>query len=203
MFIEVVWNPIIKRSPYLRNEVLWHWIDLDSCWQVDDDGNVSLTIRKAELKDAGKYTCKIEEFGKEGENETSCQVTIGGRIHYIPTKSSKHLKSGEGSGQEWSRGPGIWINEVKCVFNKNTMKICIGCSWWCPGTFASCSVHLMASLYLCGSRSSVKARLKGFLSLFDALQGYETQISELLGGTEENSILPDEGSMIWQINCTS
>ena len=52
--------------------------DADYLMEVDDEGNVTLTIRKAELKDAGKYTCKIEEFGKEGENETSCQVTIGG-----------------------------------------------------------------------------------------------------------------------------
>ncbi len=34
--------------------------------------------REAQLEDSGKYTCKIEEFGKEGENETSCDVTIGG-----------------------------------------------------------------------------------------------------------------------------
>merc|ERR1712226_500563 len=55
--------------------------DADYLMEVDDEGNVTLTIRKAELKDAGKYTCKIEEFGKEGENETSCQVTIGEKPH--------------------------------------------------------------------------------------------------------------------------
>ena len=58
--------------------------DTDYLMSVDDEGNVTLTIKCAELKDAGKYTCKIEEFGKEGENETSCQVTIGG-THYIIT----------------------------------------------------------------------------------------------------------------------
>ena len=118
MFIEVVWNPIIKRSPYLRNEVLWHWIDLDSGWQVDDDGNVSLTIRKAELKDAGKYTCKIEEFGKEGENETSCQVTIGGRIHFYKLKVQNILNQGREAARSGQGGPGIWINEVKCDLTK-------------------------------------------------------------------------------------
>jgi len=60
--------------------------DQDYLMEVDDDGNVSLTIRKAELKDAGKYTCKIEEFGKEGDNETSCQVTIGEKPHKFTNK---------------------------------------------------------------------------------------------------------------------
>ena len=45
-----------------------------------DEGVQTLTIREARLEDAGKYTCKIEEFGKEGDNETSCDVTIGGKI---------------------------------------------------------------------------------------------------------------------------
>merc|ERR1711963_674329 len=42
-----------------------------------DEGVQTLTIREARLEDAGNYTCKIEEFGKEGDNETSCDVTIG------------------------------------------------------------------------------------------------------------------------------
>ena len=44
----------------------------------NNDGELTLTIKQAELTDAGKYTCKIEEFAKEGEGETSCDVTIGG-----------------------------------------------------------------------------------------------------------------------------
>jgi hypothetical protein len=43
-----------------------------------DDGEQSLEIKSAEKEDSGTYTCKIEEFGKEGENETSCEVNIGG-----------------------------------------------------------------------------------------------------------------------------
>ena len=46
----------------------------------NDDGELTLTIREAKLSDAGKYTCKIEEFGAEGEGETSCDVTVGGKI---------------------------------------------------------------------------------------------------------------------------
>ena len=50
----------------------------------NDEGVQTLTIREARLEDAGKYTCKIEEFAKEGEGETSCDVTIGGIVvHFI------------------------------------------------------------------------------------------------------------------------
>merc|ERR1712226_190801 len=43
----------------------------------NDDGNLTLTIKEARVEDTGKYTCKIEEFGKEGDDETTCDVTIG------------------------------------------------------------------------------------------------------------------------------
>merc|ERR1711963_35803 len=51
-----------------------------------DEGVQTLTIREARLEDAGKYTCKIEEFGKEGDNETSCDVTIGEFPHKFTNK---------------------------------------------------------------------------------------------------------------------
>ena len=44
-----------------------------------DKGVQTLTIKEAELEHAGKYTCKIEKLGKEGDNETSCLITIGGK----------------------------------------------------------------------------------------------------------------------------
>ena len=44
----------------------------------NDDGNLTLTIKEARVEDTGKYTCKIEEFGKEGDDETTCDVTIEG-----------------------------------------------------------------------------------------------------------------------------
>ena len=47
----------------------------------NDEGVLTLTIREARLEDAGKYTCKIEEFAKEGEGETTCDVTIGGTLY--------------------------------------------------------------------------------------------------------------------------
>ena len=44
----------------------------------NEEGNLTLTIKEARVEDTGKYTCKIEEFGKEGDDETTCDVTIGG-----------------------------------------------------------------------------------------------------------------------------
>lgn len=46
----------------------------------NEAGEQTLEIKEAELEDSGTYTCKIEEFGKEGESETSCEVVIGGRF---------------------------------------------------------------------------------------------------------------------------
>ena len=57
--------------------------DTNFLMEADDDGNCSLTIREARVEDAGKYTCKIEEFGKEGDSETSCDVTVGGNIFLV------------------------------------------------------------------------------------------------------------------------
>ena len=42
----------------------------------NEDGVCTLDIRSAELSDSGEYKCVIEEFGKEGENETKCMVEI-------------------------------------------------------------------------------------------------------------------------------
>ncbi len=51
------------------------------------EGEQTLEIEEAELEDSGKYTCKIEEFGKEGENETTCDVAIGGMtVTYVRRK---------------------------------------------------------------------------------------------------------------------
>ena len=57
--------------------------DASFLMEMDDDGNCELTIREPRVEDTGKYTCKIEEFGKEGESETSCDVTIGGSIFLV------------------------------------------------------------------------------------------------------------------------
>ncbi len=47
----------------------------------NNGGDCGLTIRDLELSDAGKYTCKIEEFGKPGKDETTCELTVGGKIN--------------------------------------------------------------------------------------------------------------------------
>merc|ERR1719381_361772 len=41
-----------------------------------EDGVCTLDIRSAELADSGEYKCVIQDFGKEGSNETKCNVVI-------------------------------------------------------------------------------------------------------------------------------
>ena len=41
-----------------------------------EEGVCTLDIRSAEIEDSGEYKCVIQEFGKEGENETKCNVDI-------------------------------------------------------------------------------------------------------------------------------
>eukprot|EP00096_Caligus_rogercresseyi_P014915 TRINITY_DN737_c0_g1_i1.p2 TRINITY_DN737_c0_g1~~TRINITY_DN737_c0_g1_i1.p2 ORF type:complete len:893 (-),score=284.60 TRINITY_DN737_c0_g1_i1:6951-9629(-) len=53
-----------------------------------EGGDCNLTIREAEISDTGTYTCKIEEFAKEGEGETSCEVSVG----EFPHKFTSELK---------------------------------------------------------------------------------------------------------------
>jgi len=42
----------------------------------NDEGVCTLDIRSAELSDSGEYKCVIQDFGKEGSNETKCNVQI-------------------------------------------------------------------------------------------------------------------------------
>ena len=42
----------------------------------NNDGVCSLEIRSAEMGDAGEYKCVIQDFGKEGESETTCQLEM-------------------------------------------------------------------------------------------------------------------------------
>jgi len=43
----------------------------------NDGGFCTLEIRSAEMGDAGEYKCVIQDFGKEGANETTCQLEMG------------------------------------------------------------------------------------------------------------------------------
>jgi len=43
----------------------------------NNGGDCGLTIKECELEDAGQYTCKIEEFGKEGQDTCTCDLTVG------------------------------------------------------------------------------------------------------------------------------
>lgn len=42
----------------------------------DEEGNKELVIRECEMSDNGEWSCKIMEFGKEGEDEVKCQVAV-------------------------------------------------------------------------------------------------------------------------------
>ena len=55
---------------------------------TNDGGDCKLTIKQCELEDAGKYTCKIEEFGTEGNDECTCDLTVG----EFPHKFSSQLE---------------------------------------------------------------------------------------------------------------
>ena len=46
------------------------------------------------------------------------------------------------------------IGVNKCIFYKRTIKICVSCCCWCPGTSAPSAAHLTVSLYLCSSKAS-------------------------------------------------
>ena len=39
--------------------------------------NQSLVVQRVTRSDAGQYTCKIEEFGKEGQDTCTCDLTVG------------------------------------------------------------------------------------------------------------------------------
>ena len=51
-----------------------------------DDGVCTLDIRSAEISDSGEYKCVIQDFGKEGANETSCKVEIEEFQHAFTSK---------------------------------------------------------------------------------------------------------------------
>ena len=55
---------------------------------TNDGGDCKLTLKQCELEDAGRYTCKIEEFGKEGDSECTCDLTVG----EFPHKFSSQLE---------------------------------------------------------------------------------------------------------------
>ena len=42
----------------------------------NEGGFCTLEIRSAELGDAGEYKCVIQDFGKEGDSETTCQLEV-------------------------------------------------------------------------------------------------------------------------------
>ena len=63
----------------------------ENCHTYREEGESVLQIERLEQSDAGKYTCKIVKFGKEGEDSTSCSLNvIGNNLADLPLTSSHH-----------------------------------------------------------------------------------------------------------------
>ena len=88
--------PPFQHIGYIGRNVKLHCLcaeDAETSWYKNDkeineedehyqtyscEGYHTLEIASPELSDIGKYTCKIIKFGKEGESETSCVLTVIG-----------------------------------------------------------------------------------------------------------------------------
>ena len=45
----------------------------------------------------------------------------------------------------------MYTVENKCIYNVRTIKVCINCSWRCPGTSAPTMAHFLSFPFLCSS----------------------------------------------------
>ena len=64
-----VFKTISFKFTYIYNNVFRFLIKTE-------EGVCTLDIRSAEIADSGEYKCVIQDFGKEGSNETKCKVEI-------------------------------------------------------------------------------------------------------------------------------
>ena len=110
--------------------------------------------------------------------------------------SVKHAQSHSGKSlwcSGWGLGPSnICNNQHKCVFNKRTIKVCISCFWWCPGTYAPSMAHLTVSLFLCSSESNARGESRAKKSPSRVWDGDEG----VAGRNGRENYFPDEGSVI-------
>ena len=60
------------------------------------------------------------------------------------------------SGGQWTLN--FLIKRKSYVFINPTIKVCVNCSWRCPGTSAPSVPHLMVSLCLCSPRSNARSK---------------------------------------------
>ena len=47
-------------------------------------------------------------------------------------------------------------------FSNNAVKVCVSCSWLCPGTSVPSTRHLMVSSFLCTSKSNTRGKSRAF-----------------------------------------
>ena len=87
----------------------------------------------------------------------------------------------------------IWNTENKCVFYKRTIKVCVNCSWQCPGTSAPSATHLTVSLLPCSVESNVRGKLRALEWRPVSLKSPSWVQYKYLGGSTD--VFPDEGSL--------
>ena len=84
----------------------------------NNDGVCSLEIRSAEMADAGEYKCVIQDFGKEGESETTCQLEMAEFQHnFTSDLQGKNVVEDETAvfelGVEEDDAPVTWFKDGK------------------------------------------------------------------------------------------
>ena len=66
----------------------------------------------------------------------------------------------KGGGQGGPSPSSYQSHKQKCVFNKRTIKVCVSCSWRCPGASAPSWPHLTVSLFLCNCGSNARGEAR-------------------------------------------
>ena len=84
----------------------------------NNDGVCSLEIRSAEMADAGEYKCVIQDFGKEGNSETTCQLEMSEFQHAFTSElQGKNVVEDETAvfelGVEEDDAPVKWFKDGK------------------------------------------------------------------------------------------
>ena len=84
----------------------------------NNDGVCSLEIRSAEMGDAGEYKCVIQDFAKEGESETTCQLEMSEFQHnFTSDLQGKNVVEDETAvfelGVEEDDAPVTWFKDGK------------------------------------------------------------------------------------------
>ena len=84
----------------------------------NEGGFCTLEIRSAEMGDAGEYKCVIQDFGKEGNSETTCQLEMSEFQHnFTNDLQGKNVVEDETAvfelGVEEDDAPVTWFKDGK------------------------------------------------------------------------------------------